>query len=85
MAEQSTATATNRRVEIITRHITARPRDRGRTLAGHSFWRLGPEWLVVATDVTSFARAIYLTIDRRRPESGSCWCYGWGRAMGRAR
>jgi hypothetical protein len=51
MAGHSAATTINRRVEIMARDVTARVRDRGTTLVGYSFLRLGPEWLV-ATDVT---------------------------------
>jgi len=52
MAGQSMATATNRRVEIITRHVTARARGRRTAPGSHCFWRPGLEWFVVVTRVT---------------------------------
>lgn len=51
MAGQSTAAATNRRAEMITRHDSARPRQRG-GLVGHCLWRLGAAGLLAAIELT---------------------------------
>ena len=51
MTGQSRTKATNRLVEIITGHATARAQH-GADLVGHSLWRLGTDGLVLVTGVT---------------------------------